>query len=106
MEAYNQNLLNDVFYHLHNLKQKITHVKLNYNRDRDLVNTVDDLLKTCDLIQFIIQSYDSYNVRHLCNIINNSFADPNSHGIIAIITKKRYADTFDRGRLDFIHLAV
>lgn len=102
MEPYNQDLLQDAFYHLNNLKSNLTKLKLAYNRDRLIVSYIDDLLKDCELIQLIIQSYDSYNFRLLCNMINNSFSDPNSHGVLAIIPKKRFGENFDRGKLNHI----
>ena len=102
MGAYNQDLLQDAFYHLNNLKSNLTKLKLAYNRDRLIVSYIDDLLKDCELIQLIIQSYDIYSFRNLCNIINNSFSDPNSHGVLAIIPKKRFGENFDRGKLDLI----
>jgi hypothetical protein len=102
MEPYNQDLLQDAFYHLQNLKFNLTKLKLAYNRDRLIVSYIDDLLKDCELIQLIIQSYDSYNFRLLCNMINNSFSDSNSHGVLAIITKKRLGENYDRGKLNHI----
>ena len=102
MEPYNKDLLQDAFYHLDNLKSNLTKLKLAYNRDRLIVSYIDDLLKDCELIQLIIQSYDIYSFRSLCNMINNSFSDPNSHGVLAIIPKKRFGENFDRGKLDFI----
>jgi hypothetical protein len=106
MAAYNQDLLQDAFYHLDNLKLKLTRIKLTSNRDRALVNCIDELLKDCDLIQLIIQSYDVYNFRLLCNIINNSFADINTHGVHAMITRKRYGPNIDKTKLNFISFAV
>ena len=75
MVAYSQDLLQDAFYHLDMLKIKQTKVKLAYNRDRAIVNCMDELLKDCELIQLIIQSYDSHNFRYLCNLINHSFSN-------------------------------
>lgn len=102
MEPYNKDLLQDAFYHLENLKFNLTKLKLDYNRDRVIVTYVDHLLKDCELIQLIIQNYDIYSFRSLCNLINNSFSDPNSHGVLAIIPKKRFGKNFDRGKLDLI----
>jgi hypothetical protein len=102
MEPYNQDLLQDAFYHLDNLKFNLTKLKLDYNRDRVIVTYIDQLLKDCELIQLIIQNYDIYSFRSLCNLINNSFSDPNSHGVLAIIPKKRFGENFDRGKLDLI----
>lgn len=106
MEAYNQDFLRDAFYHLDSLKLKLTKLKLAYNRDRSTVGYIDDLLKDCELIQLIIQSYDSYNFRLLCNMINNSFADSNTHGVFAIITKKRFESNIDKGKLDLIKFTI
>ena len=102
MEPYNQDLLQDAFYHIGNLKFNLTKLKLANNRDRTIVNHIDDLLKDCELIQLIIQSYDSYNFRLLCNMINTSFSDSNSHGVIAIITKKRFEPNIDKSKLNLI----
>jgi hypothetical protein len=102
MEPYNQDLLQDAFYYLDNLKFNLTKIKLAYNRDRAIVNHIDNLLKDCELIQLIVQSYDSYNFRLLCNMINNSFADPNSHGVLVFIIKKRFGENYDRGKLNHI----
>jgi hypothetical protein len=106
MVAYNQNLLQDAFHHLDNLKLKLTKLKLAYNRDRIIVSCIDDLLKDCELIQFIIESYDNHNFRHLCNIINNSFLNPNTHGVHAIITRKRFEHNADRGKFDLLNFTV
>lgn len=106
MAAYNHDLLPDAFYHLDNLKLNLTKLKLAYNRDRQIVSSIDDLLKDCELIQLIIQSYDSHNFRLLCNLINNSFSDTNCHGVLAIITKKCYGEHYDRGRLNQIRFLV
>ena len=106
MVAYNQDLLQDAFYHLDMLKTKQTKVKLAYNRDRVIVNCMDELLKDCELIQFIIQSYDSYNFRYLCNLINHSFSKPETHGVYIILTKKRFENNADKGKFDLINLAL
>lgn len=106
MAAYNHDLLPDAIYHLDNLKLNLTKLKLAYNRDRQIVSDIDDLLKDCELIQLIIQSYDSHNFRLLCNLINNSFSDENCHGVMAFITKKRFGRRYDRGRLNQITFIV
>jgi hypothetical protein len=103
MEPYNHDLLQDAFYHLDNLKFKLTELKLEHNRNRELVYFIDDLIKDCDLIQLIIQSYDKHNFRHLCNIVNHSFTNPNCHGVILCIPKKRFARTLDKGKMDYIN---
>ena len=102
MEPYNQDLLQDAFCHLDNVKFKLTKLKLDYNRDLVIVTYIDHLLKDCELIQLIIQNYDIYSFRSLCDLINNSFLDPNSHGVLAIIPKKRFGENFDRGKLAVI----
>lgn len=106
MEEYNQDLLQDVFFHINNLKLKQTKLKLAYNRDRIIVSCIDDLLKDFELIQFIIESYDNHNFRHLCNMINNSFLNPNTHGVHAIITKKRFEHNADKGKFDLLNFTV
>ena len=106
MVAYNQDLLQDAFYHLDMLKIKQTKVKLAYNRDRVIVNCMDELLKDCDLIQLIIQSYDSHNFRYLCNLINHSFSNPATHGVHIIIRKKRFANNTDQGKFDLINITL
>lgn len=103
MAAYNQDLLHDAFYHLDILKVKQTKVKLAYNRDRVIVNCMDELLKDCELIQLIIQSYDSHNFRYLCNLINQSFSNPETHGVYIILTKKRFENNADKGKFDLIN---
>lgn len=106
MAAYNQDFLQDAFFHVDNLKLTLTRLKITYNRDRTIVCCIDKLLYDCELIQLIIQTYDIYNFRYLCNKINNSFINPNSHGVHVVITKKRYGPTIDYGKLEFIKLAV
>ena len=102
MEAYNQDLMQDAFYHLDNLKSNLTKLKLAYNRDRLIVSYIDDLLKDCELIQLIIQSYDIHNFRRLCDNINSCFLDPNSHGVLAYIIKKQFAENYRRDRLSHL----
>lgn len=70
METYNQDLLQDIFYHLDNLKVDLTRLKILYNRERNIVNSVDSLINDCDLIQLILRSYDNNNFRLMCNMIN------------------------------------
>lgn len=106
MAAYNQDLLQDAFYHLDMLKLKQTKIKLAYNRDRVIVNCMDELLKDCELIQFIIQSYDSHNFRYLCNLINLSFSNPETHGVHVFLIKKRFENNADKGKFDLINLAL
>lgn len=106
MEAYNQNLLQDASYHLDNLKVNLTKLKLAYNRDRELVAFIDSLIRDCDLILLIINSYDKHNVRLMCNIINHSYMNPNCHGVILCITKKRYNGSIDKGKMDYKNFQI
>jgi hypothetical protein len=70
MEAYNQDLLQDTSYHLDNLKINLTRLKILYNRERNTVDLIDDLIKDCELIQLLIRSYDNKNFRLMCDMIN------------------------------------
>ena len=106
MVAYNQDLLQDAFYHLDMLKIKQTKLKLAYNRDRLIVNCMDDLLKDCELIQLLVASYDNHNFRYLCNLINTAFANPNNHGVHVIITKKRFEYNADKGKFELIPFTI
>ncbi|MBC7523930.1 MAG: hypothetical protein H7239_05780, partial [Flavobacterium sp.] len=45
MAAYNQDLLQDAAYHLDNHKTNLTRIKLDYNRERELVSFIDQLIK-------------------------------------------------------------
>lgn len=102
MEAYNQNLLQDAFFHIDNLKKNLTILKLNYNRNRELVSAIDEILKDCNLIQLIIRSYDNYNFRNFCDIVNCSFKNSDCHGVIIIISKKRYGNNYDRTKMHLL----
>lgn len=102
MEPYNQDLLQDAFYHLNNLKFNLTKLKLAYNRDRAIVNNIDHLLEVCELILNIIKRYDIHNFRRLCDNINSSFLDPNSHGVLAYIIKKQFAENYRGDRLSHL----
>ena len=102
MEPYNQDLLQDAIYHLHDLELNLTKLKLAYNRDRVIVNYIDHLLKDCELILTIIQRYDVHNFRRLCGNINSSFLDPNSHGLLAYIIKKRFAENYRGDKLNHL----
>jgi len=106
MEAYNQNLLQDASYHLDNLKVNLTKLKLVYNRNRELVAFIDGLIEDCDLILLIINSYDKHSVRLMCNIINLSFINPNCHGMLLSITKKRYVSSLDKGKMDYKNFQI
>ena len=102
MAAYNQNLLQDAAYHLDNHKTNLTRIKLDYNRERELVTFIDQLIKDCDLIELIIKSYDKHNIMLLCALANHSFSDPSSHGVTITIIKNRFANNLDRGRMNHI----
>lgn len=102
MDANNQNLIADAFYHLDILKTDLTRQKILHNRDREFVDTIDKLLSHCELIQLLLKSYDSLNFRLLCNIVNSSFMNPNCHGVTIIIPKKRLANNLDKGKMDYI----
>jgi hypothetical protein len=102
MEALKQNLTQDTFYHLDNLKFNLTKLKLAHDRNRTIVDHIDDLLTDCELIQLIIQSYDNHNFRHVCNVINNYFLDPNIQGVSIVFIKKRYELNIDHGKLVLI----
>lgn len=99
MEALKQNLTQDIFYHLDNLKFKLTKLKLAHDRNRAMVNHIDDLLTDCELIQLITHSYENHNFRLVCNAINNYFLDPNIHGVSIVFIKKRYELNIDHGKL-------
>lgn len=102
MEAYNQDLLHDAFYHLDNLKMNLTKLKLIYNRNRELVDFADGLIKDCEFIQFIIRSYDKHNFRKLCDMVNHSFLNPDCHGVILVIAKKRFENNLDQSKMHYI----
>lgn len=106
MEAYNQNLLQDASYHLDNHKTNLTKLKLAYNRDRELVSFIDQLIKDCDLIELIIKSYDKHNIILLCAMANHSFSNPTCHGVIITIIKKRFTNNLDRGRMNYINFPI
>jgi hypothetical protein len=103
MEAYNQDLLKDAVYHLDNLKFDLTKLKLAYNRDREIMTYVDGFLYNCDLIQLMIERYDTYNCIRLCNIINNTFLDLNSHGALIFMPKKCFGKDYNRGKMTQIN---
>jgi hypothetical protein len=106
MQAYNEDLLQNAFFHFERLKRNLTELKLTYSKDRAIVNHIDALLKDCELAQLIIQSYDSHNFKLLCDMINNSFSDPNSHGVLVFIPKKRFGKNYNRGKLNQITFEV
>ena len=106
MDPYNPDLAQDIFYHFNNLKVKLCKIKIKYNKDRAIVNQIDDLLNDCEFIEFIIKKYDTKNFLHLCNKINSSFSDPNSHGVLAHIIKKRFAENYRGDKLNYITVIV
>jgi hypothetical protein len=106
MEVNNQDLLKDVFYHFNNLNIKLAKIKLTYNRDRVLVDHIEDVLKDCELMQHLIQTYDVYSFRRLCDLINDSFADLNSHGVHVIVTKKSFGPNIDLSKLSLIKFSA
>ena len=95
--------------HIHlqkSLEDGMVHQDPAYYLENITISEDYDLLKDCELIQFIIESYDNHNFRHLCNMINNSFINQNTHGVHAIITKKRFELNADRGKFDLINFTV
>lgn len=106
MEPFNQDLLQGAFCHLENLKLILTRLQLKHSIDRVTVNDIYDSLHECQFIELNIKSYDNHNFRLLCNSINSSFSDPNSHGVKVFITKKKFGKNFDAGKLSTLNFEV
>lgn len=96
-------VLDDVFYHLNNLKTDYTKLKIEFNKDQYLVHAMNKLVQEIELIELIIKSYDNYNLKVLTNEINIALlSDPELHCVNIIVKKKAFLDHLDKSKTALI----
>lgn len=100
MEINNQTLISDALSHLSFLKNDFARLRLDYNRDNNLVYSTGKYIESCELIGQLIKGYDNHNFKLLSNKINSVLLkDAELHGVLITIRKNKYSHNFDPSKM-------
>ncbi|OYU83486.1 MAG: hypothetical protein CFE24_11065 [Flavobacterium sp. BFFFF2] len=103
MSAYNEMILQDVYFHLDKLKGDFAQQKIEYNRNPLIVYAMTDFTQKIHLIEQIVKSYDNHNFKLLTNKINEVLLkDPELQGVQVIIKKSNNINCFDASKTALI----
>jgi hypothetical protein len=103
MNAYNDIVLQDVFFHLSKLKGDFAKLKIENNRNQLLVFAMNDFTNKIELIEQIIKSYDSHNFKSITNKINSVLlGDPELHCVNVNIKKSKFLSQIDKSKTALI----
>lgn len=103
MKANNEIILQDVFFHLSNLKSDFARHKIENNKNRFSVYAMNDFINKIELIEQIIKSYDNYNFKSLANKINLILlSDLELNCINVIIKKSNFLPQIDKSKTALI----
>lgn len=81
--------LQDVHFHLANLKSDFARIKIDYNKNPSIVFAMESLAAKASLVEQIVNTYDSKNLKSLTNEINSILCTDNElHGINIQIYKQ------------------
>lgn len=96
----NQKNISDALSHLNALKIEFARLRLDYNRDKQLVYTFAKHVESCELIEQLIKGYDNHNFKLLSNNINSVLLkDAELHGVLITIKKSKHAPNFDHSKM-------
>lgn len=99
MNTNNELVLQDVFYHLTNLKTEFLKIKIEHNRNLLIVRAMDHCTMIIELIEEIIKSYDRENIKSLSNKINSVLlSDKELHIVNIIIQKNKFIHQLDKSK--------
>ena len=100
MQINNQVLISDAIGHLNCLKNDFARLRLDYNRDNNIVNSTGKFIESCELIGQLIKGYDNHNFKLLSNNINSVLLkDSELHGVLITIRKNKHSHNFDPSKM-------
>ena len=107
MQNDNQIYISDALSHLSGLKTDFARLRLDYNRDKQLVYTIEKYIESCELIGQLIKGYDSHNFKLLSNNINSVLLkDAELHGVLITIKKSKHVNNFDHSKMASITFEI
>lgn len=99
-QTNNQILISDALVHLETLKTDLSRLRLDYNRDSNLVYATSRHIESCELIGQLVKTYDNPNFKLLSNTINSLLLqDSELHGILITIKKGKHRDNFNHCKM-------
>lgn len=100
MQINNQVLISDAIGHLNCLKNDFARLRLDYNRDNNIVYSTGKFIESCELICQLIKGYDNHNFKLLSNNINSVLLkDSELHGVLITIRKNKHSHNFDPSKM-------
>ena len=100
MQSDNQIYISDVLNHLNDLKTDFARLRLDYNRDKQLVYSIGKYIESCELIEQLIKGYDNHNFKLLSKNINSVLLkDAELHGVLITIKKSKHTHNFDHSKM-------
>ena len=100
MQTNNQALISDALSHLNFLKNDFARLRVDYNRDNNLVYATGKYIESCELIGRLIKGYDNHNFKLLSNNINSVLLkDSELHGVLITIRKNKHSHNFDPSKM-------
>ena len=100
MQTNNQKNILDALSHLSDLKTNFARLRLDYNRDNNMVYNTGKYIESCELIEQLIKSYDNDNFKLLSNNINSVLLkDAELHGVLITIKKSKHTYNFDHSKM-------
>ena len=100
MQMNNQKNISDALSHLSDLKTNFARLRLDYNRDNNMVYNTGKYIESCVLIEQLIKGYDNHNFKLLSNNINSVLLkDTELHGVLITIKKSKHTYNFDHSKM-------
>uniref|UniRef100_UPI00404B07F2 hypothetical protein n=1 Tax=Flavobacterium sp. TaxID=239 RepID=UPI00404B07F2 len=96
--------IQDYFNHSENLKTDIYRLQIELNQIQHLVYATNHFIKKVNLMETIVKSYDSYNLKFIYNEINRLLIkDPELHGVLITIKKNMHLENFNYEKVGQIY---